>query len=96
MFFVQMDIMKCYYCQQNGASVVPWDSLLPAGQSFLRDKHPDAGEGAGCDLCVHSACPYAFFVRPVMQPTATSSAAHPVDSGLQRSSARAAGSSSAF
>ena len=76
MFLVQMDTMKCYYCPQKGASVVPWDSLLPADQTFLRDKHPDVGEGAACNLCVRSARPGPFFARPALQSTAISSAAH--------------------
>ena len=25
---------------------VPWDSLSPSDQTFLRDKYPDAGQGA--------------------------------------------------
>ena len=28
----------------------PWDLLRPADQSFLWDRHPDAVEGAACDL----------------------------------------------
>ena len=56
-FIVQMNTMNYFYCPQTGASLVPWDSLSSVDQTFLRDKHPDAGEGAVCDMCVRSACP---------------------------------------
>ena len=39
--------MKCFCCPQKDASVVPWDSLSPDDQIFLRDKYPDAGQGSG-------------------------------------------------
>ena len=58
---VQIGTMKCFYCPQKDASVVPWDSLSPDDQNFLRDKYPDAGQGAVCYLCVRSARPSAFF-----------------------------------
>jgi hypothetical protein len=58
---VQIGTMKCFYCPQKDASVVPWDSLTPDDQNFLRDKYPDAGQGAVCYLCVRSAHPSAFF-----------------------------------
>ena len=77
---------EALFLPTKGSSVVPWDSLLPGDQSFQRDKHPDAGEGAACDLCVCSPHPSAFFAEPAMQSTATSSAAQPVDSWLQQSS----------
>ena len=77
MFLVQLDAMKCYYFPRKGAPVVPFDSFLPADQTFLRDKHPNVGEAAACDLCVRSAT----------HSNATSSAAEAVDCGFQRSSA---------
>ena len=40
MFLAQMDTVKCYLSPQKGASVVPWDSWLPAKPS-LRNRHPD-------------------------------------------------------
>ena len=57
---VQIGTMKCFYCARKDASVVPWDSLSPDDQN-LRDKYPDAGQGAVCYLCVRSARPSAFF-----------------------------------
>jgi hypothetical protein len=76
---VQIGTMKCFYCPQNDTSVVPWDSWSPDDQIFLRDKYPDAGQGA--DLCVRSARPSAFFSR---HSSSTSlSAPQSVDSGLQ-------------
>ena len=62
-------------------SLVPWDSLPPADQIFLRDKYPDAGQGAVCDFCVRSARPTSFFNR--RSSGAPSSAPQSVDSGLQ-------------
>ena len=41
--------MQCFYCPQKDVSLVPWDSLSSADQALLRDKYPDAGEGAVCD-----------------------------------------------
>ena len=73
--------MKCFYCPQKDTSVVPWDSLYPDDQTFLRDKYPDAGQGAVCDLCVRSARPSAFFSRRSL--STSSSAPQSVDSGLQ-------------
>ena len=49
---LQIGTMKCLYCPQKDASMVPWDSLSPTDQKFLRDKYPDAGQGAVCNLCV--------------------------------------------
>ena len=63
------------------ASVVLWDSLSRYDQIFLRDKYPDAGRGAICDLCVRSACPSVFFSRH--SSSTSSSAPQSVDSGLQ-------------
>ena len=60
---VQIGTMKCFYCPQKDVSLVPWDSLSSADQTFLRDKYPDAGEGAVCEFCVRSARPSAFFSR---------------------------------
>ena len=79
---VQIGTMKCFYCPQKDASVVLWDSLSPDDQIFLRDKYPDAGQGAVCDLCVRSARPSAFFSRH-SSSTSSSSAPQSVDSGLQ-------------
>ena len=62
-------------------SVVRWDSLSHDGQIFLRDKNPDAGQGAVCDLCVRSARPSVFFSRH--SSSTSSSAPQSVDSGLQ-------------
>ena len=73
--------MKCYYCPQKDTSVVPFDSLSPDDQLFLRDKYPDAGQGAVCDLCVRSARPSAFFSRH--SSSTSSPAPQSVDSGLQ-------------
>ena len=56
--------MKCFYCPQQGTSVVLWDSLSPADQSWLWDKHPDAGEGAVCDSPRPSECPRECVARP--------------------------------
>ena len=73
--------MRKKSCPQKGVSLVPWDSLSPTDQISLRDKYPDAGQGAVCDLCVRSARPSAFFSR---RSSSTSSSAPPsVDSGLQ-------------
>ena len=78
---VQIGTMKCFYCPQKDTFVVPWDSLSPDDQIFLRDKYPNAGQGAFCDLCVRSACPNAFFSR---HSSSTSLLApKSVDSGLQ-------------
>ena len=60
---VQIGTMKCFYCPQKDVSLVPWDSLSSADQTFLRDKYPDAGERAVCEFCVRSAQPSAFFSR---------------------------------
>ena len=77
--------MKCFYCPQKDESVVPWDSLSPDDQTFLRDKYPDAGQGAVCDLCVRSARPSSFFGRCSL--STSSSAPQSLDSGLQLPSA---------
>ena len=77
--------MKCFYCPQKDESVVPWDSLSPDDHSFLRDKYPDAGQGAVCDLCVRSARPSSFFGR--LSLSTSSSAPQSLDSGLQLPSA---------
>jgi hypothetical protein len=77
--------MKRFYCPQKDESVVPWDSLSPDDQNFLRDKYPDAGQGAVCDLCVHSARPSSFFGRRSL--STSSSAPQSLDSGLQLPSA---------
>ena len=55
MLVLQIGTMKCFSCPQKDASLVPWDSLSPSDQTFLREKYPDAGQGAVCDLCVRSA-----------------------------------------
>ena len=60
---VQIGTMQCFYCPQKDVSLVPWDSLSSADQALLRDKYPDAGEGAVCEFCVRSARPSAFFSR---------------------------------
>ena len=60
---VQIGTMKCVYCPQKDMSLVPWDLLSSADQAFLRDKYPDAGEGAVWEFCVRSARPSAFFSR---------------------------------
>ena len=60
---VQIGTVKCFYCPQKDVSLVPWDSLPSADQTFLPDKYPDAGEGAVCEFCVRSARPSAFFSR---------------------------------
>ena len=65
--------------------MVPWDSLSPDDQTFLRDKYPDAGQGAVCDLCVRSAHPSSFFSRRSL--STSSSAPQSLDSGLQLPSA---------
>ena len=78
---VQMGTMKCFYCPQKDASVVLWDSLSRDDQIFLRDKYPDAGQGAVCELCVRSARPSVFFSRH--SSSTSSSAPQSVDSGLQ-------------
>ena len=49
---------------KKDATLVPWDSLSPADQNFLRDKYRNAGEGAICDLCVCTARPSLFFSCP--------------------------------
>ena len=49
---VQIGTMKCFYCPQKDVSLVPWDSLSPTNQTFLRDKYPDAVQRAVCDWCV--------------------------------------------
>ena len=72
---VQIGTMKCFYCPQKDVSLVPWDSLSPTGQTFLRDKYPDAGQG------VRSARPSAFFSR--CSSSTSSSAPQSADSGLQ-------------
>ena len=73
--------MKRFYCPQKVESVVPWDSLSPDDQTFLREKYPDAGQGAVCDLCVRSARPSSFFGRRSL--STSSSAPQSLDSGLQ-------------
>ena len=78
---VRIGAMKCFYCPQKDASVVPWDSLSPDDQIFLRDKYRDAGQGAVCDLCVRSARPSAFF--SCGSSSTSLSAPQSVDSGLQ-------------
>ena len=77
--------MKFFYCPEKDASLVPWDSLSPSDQTFLRDKYPDAGQGAVCNLCVRSARPSAFFSR--RSSSTSSSAPQSLDSGLQVPSA---------
>ena len=77
--------MKCFYCPEKDASLVPWDSLSPSDQTFLRCKYPDAGQGAVCNLCVRSARPSAFFSR--RSSSTSSSAPQSWDSGLQVPSA---------
>ena len=77
--------MKCFFCPQKHESVVPWDSLSPTDQAFLRDKYPDAGHGAVCDLCVRSARPSSFFGRRSL--STSSSAPQTLDSRLQVPSA---------
>ena len=77
--------MKCFYCPQIDASLVRWDSLSPTDQAFLRDKYPDAGHGAVCDLCVRSARPSAVFGR--RSSSTSSSAPQTLDSRLQVPSA---------
>ena len=78
---VQSGTMKCFYFPQKDASVVHWDSLSRDDQIFLRDKYPDAGQGAVCDLCVRSARPSVFFSHH--SSSTSSSAPKSVDSGLQ-------------
>ena len=53
---VQIGTMKCFYCPQKDASVVPWDSLSPDDPIFLRDKYPDAGRGhfVTCVFALHA------------------------------------------
>ena len=82
---LQVGTMSCLYCPQKDESVVPWDSLSPDDQIFLRDKYPDAGQGAICDLCVRSAPPSSFFGRRSL--STLSSAPQSLDSGLQLPSA---------
>ena len=77
--------MKCFYCPEKDASLVPCDSLSPSDQTFLRDKYPDAGQRAVCNLCVRSARPSAFFSR--RSSSTSSSAPQLLDSGLQVPSA---------
>ena len=77
---VQIGTMKCFYCPQKDVSLVPWDSLSSADQAFLRDKYPDAGEGAVCEFCVRSARLSAFFSR--RSSGSSSSGPQAVDSGL--------------
>ena len=64
---------------------VPLDSLYPTDQTFLRDKYPDAGQGALCNLCVRSARPSAFF--SCRSASTSPSAPQSVASGLQVPSA---------
>ena len=82
---LQIGTMKCFYCPQKDASLVPWDLLSPDDQIFLRDKYPDAGQGAVCNLCVRSVRPSAFFSR--RSSSTSSSAPQSMDSGLQMPSA---------
>ena len=77
---VQIGTMQCFYCPQKDVSLVPWDSLSSADQALLRDKYPDAGEGAVCEFCVRSARPSAFFSR--RSSGSSSSGPQSVDSGL--------------
>ena len=77
--------MKCVYCPEKDASLVPWDSLSHSDQTFLRDKYADAGQGAVCNLCVRSARPSAFFSR--RSSSTSSSAPQSLDSGLHVPSA---------
>ena len=72
---VQVGTMKCFYCPQKDASAVLWDLLSCDDQIFLRDKYPDAGQGAVCDLCVRSARPGVFFSR---HSSSTSLSAPPI------------------
>ena len=60
--------------------LVPWYLLSSADQALLRDKYPDAGEGAVCEFCVRSARPSAFFSR--RSSGSSSSGPQSVDSGL--------------
>ena len=84
---VQIGTMKCFYCPQKDTSLVPWDSLSPDDQTFLRNKYPDAGQGAVCDLCIRSArpSPSSFFGHRSL--STSSSAPQSLDSGLQLPSA---------
>ena len=54
--------------QKKNASLVPWDSLSPSDQTFLRDEYPDAGRGQFATLCVRSARPSAFFSHLIISP----------------------------
>ena len=78
---VQIGTMKCFYCPQNDASVVHWDSLSRDDQISLQDEYPDAGQGAAFDLCVHSARPSVFSSR--RSSGTSSSAPQSADSELQ-------------
>ena len=77
---VQIGTMQCFFCPQKDVSLVPWDSLSSADQALLRDKYPDAGEGAVCEFCVRSARPSAFFSR--RSSGSSSTGPQSVDSGL--------------
>ena len=77
---VQIGTMQCFYCPQKDVSLVPWDSLSSADQALLRDKYPDAGEGAVCEFCVRSARPSAFFSS--RSSGSSSTGPQSVDSGL--------------
>ena len=78
---VQIGTMKCFYCPQNDASVVHWDSLSRDDQIFLQDKYHDAGQGEVFDLCVRSARPSVFSSR--RSSSTSSSAPQSADSELQ-------------
>ena len=83
--FVRCHTMKCFCYPQEDASPAPWDALSPADQTFLRDKYPDAGQGAVCDLCICSApvCKPQFLFFSRRSSSASSSATQSINSGLQ-------------
>ena len=61
---VQIGTVKCVYCPQKDEPVVPWDSLFPDDQTFLRDKYPDAElhtHPAHTEMQLGSPCAFIFF-----------------------------------
>ena len=62
---VQIGTMKCFYCPQKDESVVPWDSLSPDDQTFLRDTFGCRSElhthPAHSEMQMASLCAFLFF-----------------------------------
>ena len=67
MLFVQIGTMKCLYCPQKDACLVPWDSSSPSDQTFLWGKSSSAPQSVVSGLQVPSA-PLVVSVQPRLWP----------------------------